>query len=154
MATGVNNEGGSRITLSGRGSGDQQLRASGASSRTLEHENSTTSAFRQVVEAGIHNPSALQEREYERGVLSNTPNGQVGQNPPDLLPDTREPEGWNMVEHEDRETAAERPSEVVLERTFDDYEDAQHIDRPRNSRGECRCSGNIPASINTYQLRR
>lgn len=154
MATGLNNAGGSRITLSGRGGGDQQFRASGVSSRTLEHENSTTSAFRQVVEADIHNPSALQEREYERGVLSNTPNGQGGQSSPDL-PDTRGPEGWNMVEHGDRETAVERPSEVVPERALDDYglgEDAQYIDQPRNSRGECRCSGNILASINTYQL--
>lgn len=80
-----------------------------------------------VVEADFINPTALQKREREYGVPSDTPNEQTGQNPHKTHSGTRRSEGQNEGGHEDWGTITER---------------------------ECRRSDNILASVDIRQSRR
>ena len=76
VVVGVDNGGGSRITLLDRGDENQQFHASGASTQTPEHEDDATS---ECFPPWLSKPVlitliVLKVRERERGAPSNTPN--------------------------------------------------------------------------------
>ena len=143
MAAGVNNGGGSWITLLGRGSEGQP----GPSTEAPKYENDT---------AGEHVPLqplkpmfviliVIQQGEPEDEVPG-APNEQLIQNAPDLLHGVRRSEDSDGGEHENQGTGAKRPSEVDYERTQDGGqvgEDLQHAVQSEGSGSECQCPVNV-----------
>ena len=95
-------------------------------------------------------PTASQEQDSEHRTPEHTPN-ELGQNPPDLRPDMRRPEGQEGGEHENQGTVAQRPSEAAPQRTSDGDqlgEGARHSICSGESVGEFWYPGNILASTN------
>ena len=90
---------------------------------------------------------ASQEQEGEHEVLSDTPDKKLGQNVPDLHPDTMRLEGQDAGDHDDRGAVIGEPSPVAPESTSDDDqlgERAQRYVQSRMSGGECQLPDDIP----------
>ena len=131
MATGANNEGGSRASLLDKRSGDQPFRTSGTSTPIPDRETGTGSEYipLQSLKPVFMIPAAQQVRGRDRVVPSDNPNEQAGQSFPDLYSDTKISRSQNGEDGEDENRGA------VSER-------------------ECRCSCNTMAFIDIDQLRR
>ncbi|KAF9642095.1 hypothetical protein BDM02DRAFT_2703619, partial [Thelephora ganbajun] len=74
----------------------------------------------QVSSASTPTHELLREREHERELPSNLPNGQLSHNAPDLSSAESQSETQNRVECEDRATVTERPHEAPPEPISED----------------------------------
>ena len=132
--------GGSRIVLQDRG-GDQQLHVSDASAPTPGDEDSDRGECTLYLVGSMPTIAiAPHEREHEQGVPSDTTNGQIAHNAPDLDRSERGSEVQDRGECEDQGTTSGRPSAVAPDRTHDDDQPsggASHTIQSGKSRGEC-----------------
>lgn len=108
MATGANNEGGSRASLLDKRNGDQPFRTSGTSTPIPDRETGTGSEYipLQSSKPVFMIPAAPQVRGRDHVVPSDNPNEQASQSFPDLYSDIKISRSQNGEDGEDEDQGA------------------------------------------------